>query len=537
MTTFIFGHKNPDTDSITSAISLSYLKNKLGMNTKPMRLGEINKETEFVLNKFGVEKPELLKDVRPQVLDLSYEETISALPTESIEECKDLLKNDETALLNIVDEDNKLLGVVNLKDIAVKTLKKNLDTIDASVSNLLTILDGKLENGKKEGKISGKVKLVARVHDFEDVNKGDVLITSSSKVAKKAAKAKVNLIIFTNGKELDEEAVEALRDSKSSVITTKMDIFSVARLIDRTNDISTVMNSDVIKFEEEDFLEDVKEVMLECKRRSFPVVDSEGVLKGMIDRNHIINPDRKEVILVDHNEYGQSVNGLKEANVIEIVDHHKIGGIMTSNPISFRNMTVGSTCTIVYTMFKENNIEIPREIAGLLISGITSDTLIMRSPTTTQVDVDAIRDLEKMLDLDVKEYGMEMFKAGTSLEGFSIEEIFYRDFKEFSLDGHKVGIGQVFTLDIDDIMANKDKYLEFINKEQDKDDYYIALLAFTDIIDEGSYIMYAADKPKIITSAFDVDEEQGAFVPELVSRKKQIVPKLTEAYNIYGKND
>lgn len=536
MTTYIFGHKNPDTDSITSAISLSYLKNKLGYKTKPMRLGELNKETEFVLNKFGVDKLELLLDVRPQVKDLKYEEVLSALPTESIEECKNLLKNDETALLAIVNEENKLLGVANLKDIAVKTLKEDFSNINATKDNLIEVLNGKFSNLKTD-RISGQVKVIPRLEDSNNISEEYIIITSSSEVAKEASLKKVKLIIFTNGNKLEDEANDIIFENQTPLLNTDMDIFYVARIIDRINDISTVMNKEIIKFEEDDFLDDVKEKMLECKRRSFPIVDKEGKLIGLIDRNHIINPDKKKIILVDHNEYGQSVNGLKEAEVVEIVDHHKIGGIMTSNPINFRNMTVGSTCTIVYLMYKENNIEIPKEIAGLLLSGITSDTLIMRSPTTTETDKEAIKDLSELLDIDVKKYGMEMFKAGTSLDGFTIEQIFYRDFKEFTLDDNKVGIGQVFTLDIEKIMNEKDKYIDFIKKEQEKEGYYIALIAFTDIIEEGSYIMYSAEKPKVITEAFKVDEKQGAFVEGLVSRKKQIVPNLTSAYNIYGKTE
>ncbi|MDO5707073.1 MAG: putative manganese-dependent inorganic diphosphatase [Andreesenia angusta] len=535
MTTFIFGHKNPDTDSIASAIALSYLKNKQGMNTKPMKLGELNKETEFVLNKFGVEEPELLLDVRPQVRDLKHESIDKVLPDESIEECKNILKNDETALLAIVDGEDKLVGVANLKDIAVKTLKRDMEEIDASVSNLLTILEGKLVDGSENGNIEGRVKLIARMDDFEDVDSKNVLITSSSRVAKKAAENRVRLIIFTNGKMPDEEAIKKIKEEETMLITTDMDIFSVARVIDRSNDISTVMNTEVIKFYEDDFLDDVREVMLESKRRSFPIVDKDNKLLGCIDRNHIINPGRKEVILVDHNEYGQSVNGLKEARVIEIVDHHKIGGIMTSNPISFRNMIVGSTCTIVYSMFKEANIDIPREIAGLLISGITSDTLILRSPTTTDKDREAVDELSKILDIDIKEYGMSMFKAGTSLEGYTIEEIFYRDFKEFTVDGHKIGIGQVFTLDIDEIMAKKQEYIDFIKGKQEEDGYYMAILAFTDIIEESSYLIYGAEKTNIVTEAFKIKNEQGALVPGLVSRKKQMVPNIMDAYNIYGK--
>lgn len=533
MITYIFGHKSPDTDSIASAIALSYLKNKQGYDTKPMRLGEISKETEFVLDRFGVRKPDLLTDVRPQVKDLKYDDILKVLPNESIEESKNLLDNDEGALLAVVDNNDYLLGVVNFKDIAVKTLKYDFDTIETTTSNLLTILKGELVHGDKEDIIKGKITVIPYIENSSSINKEAVVITSNENVVIDAINKEVELVILTDGKSISREALDALKSKDVRVISSSLSLFSVARVIDRSNSVSTVMNTDVIKFTENEYLDDVKEAMLETKRRSFPVVDEEGKLIGIINRNHIINPDRKKVILVDHNEYGQSVNGLEEAEVIEIVDHHKIGGIMTSNPISFRNMIVGSTCTIVYNMYRESGIDIPDDIAGLLLSGITSDTLIMRSPTTTDVDIEAIHQLEKIVGVDVKEYGMELFKAGTSLEGYSIKEIFYRDFKEFRLDDKKIGIGQVFTLDIDEIMSRKQEYLDFINETKEKEGFYIAILALTDIIEEGSYILYAADKEIMVRSAFNVDKEQGAFVEGLVSRKKQMVPNITEAYNIY----
>lgn len=531
MTTLIFGHKNPDTDTITSAIALSYLKNELGEKTKPVRLGEINKETEFVLNKFGVKSPELVNDVRIQVSDLVYDKVDTALPSESIESCKDKINNDETALLAITNDENELLGVVNLKDMAIGMLKKEFVTIDTSIENIASILDGEIV-GKSKAHVSGNVRVVSGLDGDLDLDTTSVLITSDEAVLKAAVEKNAELVILTDDRAVSKEAAEMAK--ASCIVKTKLDIFTVARMIDRCNYVSTVMNEDVIKFYEDEYIDDVKEVVLETKRRAFPVVDRENRLKGIISKNHIINPSKKNVILVDHNEYAQSANGIEQANIVEVVDHHKIGGLATSNPITFRNMAVGSSCTVVYGMFKENSVEIPKEIAGLLMSGIVSDTLIMRSPTTTDVDVKAIEDLNSILDLDVKEYGMDMFKAGTSLEGFTIEEIFYRDFKEFSLDGNKVGIGQVFTLDIDEIMANKDAYLDFIRKTHEEKGYYITILALTDIIEEGSYILYASNNDKIVPRAFKVEDEQGVFVEGLVSRKKQIVPNVTEAFNIYG---
>ncbi|KNF08677.1 inorganic pyrophosphatase/exopolyphosphatase [Gottschalkia purinilytica] len=252
-----------------------------------------------------------------------------------------------------------------------------------------------------------------------------------------------------------------------------------------------------------------------------------------VEKPQIIkNVSGKKVMLVDHNEYGQSAEGLEEAELLEIIDHHKIGDITTSVPINFRNMTVGSSCTVVFTMFKENGIEIPYNIAGLLISGIISDTLLFRSPTTTDIDRNAVEELNKILKLDLEEYAMNVFKSGTSLEGYTIEEIFYRDFKEFKLNDDRIGIGQVFTLDIEKVFERKQEFIDFMKKSSKDNGYYITLLAITDILKEGSYILFECDNPKIISSAFNVQAEQGVFVEGLVSRKKQIVPNITDAINL-----
>jgi manganese-dependent inorganic pyrophosphatase len=284
------------------------------------------------------------------------------------------------------------------------------------------------------------------------------------------------------------------------------------------------MNSDIVKFKECDYVDDIKEDVLNTHYRHYPVIDSNNLFLGLLGRHHLLNPNKKQVILVDHNEEAQSVDGLNQAELLEIIDHHKIGGVSTAAPINFRNMTVGSTCTIVYTMFKENNIEIPFEIAGVLTSGILSDTLLFRSPTTTNLDKVAVEDLNKILNLDVEKYAMEMFKAGTSLDGFSIKEIVNMDFKEFNLEGLKTGIGQVFTLDVDSIFNKKDEFLNYINDTE----YDLCVLAITDIIKEGSYLIYKS-KDKLISEAFNVDSSQGVFVDGVVSRKKQLVPNLTEA--------
>ncbi|OHW62127.1 cobalt-dependent inorganic pyrophosphatase [Andreesenia angusta] len=535
MSILIFGHKNPDTDSITSAVSLSYLKNKLGVEAKAARIGEINKETEFVLNKFKVESPELISDVKTQVRDLEYEKVNGVSPKSPIIECHRMMENEELTLLPILEEDDKLMGIVSLKDIAIGIMKDEFADLNTSVENVVSGLEGKLLV-KGSDEVKGSIVVVTQLDEFakSKIDSNTVVITSDNdEVVKASIERGSKLIVVTNDKSISEDAVEKAKQNGVSVVSVSSDIFVASKIIDRCNYISSVMNRDVIKFGADYYLDDVKEAMLETKRRTFPVVDGENKFLGLISRNHVINPKNKKVILVDHNEYAQSAKGIEEADIIEVVDHHKIGDISTSTPINFRNMVVGSSCTVIYNMFKESGVEIPESIAGMLISGIVSDTLLFRSPTTTDMDRDAVDSLNKILNLDLESYAMDMFKAGTSLEGFTIEEIFYRDFKEFNLEGNKVGVGQVFTLDIDEIMARKDEYIDFIKKAHKTNGYYITLLALTDIINEGSYILFESNNENIIKTAFDIEAEQGAFVDGLVSRKKQIVPKLTEGFNLY----
>ena len=264
--------------------------------------------------------------------------------------------------------------------------------------------------------------------------------------------------------------------------------------------------------------------MLSTNFRAYPVVDDNSKFLGLVSRRHLLNPTKKNVVLVDHNEFAQSADGIEQANIVEIVDHHKIGGISTDLPISVRVSPVGCCSTIIYNLYKENNVEVPKHIAGLLLSAILSDTLIFKSPTTTELDKKAVLELAEIAGVDYEAYGMDMFKAGTSLDEFSIEEIVNMDFKEFNMSGNRVGIGQVMTLDIDSILNKKDEYLSYINGT----DYDMLVLAITDIIKEGSYLLYKANN-SVISEAFNVDANQGVFAEGVVSRKKQLVPNLTNA--------
>ena len=530
MPALVFGHKNPDTDSVCSAIALANLKNMLGYKATPYVLGEIRKEAQYILNHFNVEYPEVLNNVKIQVKDLKYDTITPMNPHESVLEAYKTMDKNNIKTLPIVNEDKTFIGIITMKDIATGLLINNHRNINTSISNICKDLNGSvLVNCNPT--INGRVITLSFGYDKikEIVNEGDIVIVGDRyDTIQYAIETKVQLIIITGNHKIPENLLKLAKDNCVSIVSVPLDTYETSKLIDHCNYLKSIVNvTDLIVFNEDDYVDDIKDDMINTNFRSYPVVDSNNKFLGFISRKHLLSPSRKKVILVDHNEYAQSADGLDQAEILEIVDHHKIGGISTSTPINFRNVTVGCSATIIYQMYKENYLEVPNDIAGLLMSAILSDTLLFKSPTTTDIDKKAVEELSNMLGIDYEEYAMEMFKAGTSLEGYSIEQIVNMDFKEFNMEGHKVAIGQVFTLDVDSIFNKKDEFLNYINNTN----YDILLLAITDIIKEGSYILYKGSD-RVMSNSFDIDAHQGAFIEGLVSRKKQLVPKLTNGLKL-----
>ncbi|WP_252187826.1 putative manganese-dependent inorganic diphosphatase [Anaeromonas frigoriresistens] len=536
---YIFGHKNPDTDSVMSAIALSKLKNQLRLNTTPFILGEINKETEFILEYFNIEKPRVLDNVKTQIKDLNYDEVPSISTSQTILKGYRMMDSKDIRTLSILDEKGRLSGIVTMKDIAMSSIKGDFYYLKTDFKSIIEDLGGKILTGE-DREVKGRISVISyypdTIKEEKILNENSIVIVGDRyDVIEYSIDIGVELIIISGGRKLPSKYINKAKDKNISIITVETDTYTTSKLINQCNYITSIMrNEDIIKFHEEDYLDDVREIMATNRHSNYPVVGDENRFLGFIGRRHILNPNRKNVILVDHNEYGQSINGLEEANILEIVDHHKIGDISTNTPISFRNTPVGSTCTIVFNMFNEFNVDLDIKTAGILISGIISDTLYLKSPTTTEIDKRAVKELNKILNMDIDKYAMNMFKEGTSLEGQSIEDIVFKDFKDFNLYGNKVGVGQVFTLDIDKIFSRKDEFLEFISTIHNNRGYSLTLILITDILKEGSYLLYSSDINNLISTAFEVSKEQGVFVEGIVSRKKQIIPRIIEAINILG---
>lgn len=525
MNLLVFGHKNPDTDSVCSSISLTYLKNQLGVNATACALGSIRKEAQFALDYFKVDAPQILDNVKIQVKDLSYDKVDTLTENASIYEAFNLMDTASVKTLPIVSQDGEFVGIVTMKEIAHNLLNQHFTSINASLSNICKNLNGSIIVNSDED-INGRVVTLSFGMDavMDVLKEGDIAIVGDRyDVIEYAIDTKVKLLVLTSKTQISDELIALAKQNKVSVISVDCDTYKTSNIITQCGYLKNiVLKNDLIVFNENEYADDVKESMLDTNFRSYPVVDSNNKFLGLLSRRHLLNPTKKNVVLVDHNEYAQSADGIEQANIVEIVDHHKIGGIATDIPVSFRVMPVGCSCTVIYQMFKENNVEVPKHIAGLLLSAILSDTLLFKSPTTTEMDKLACEELSKIADVDMESYAMEMFKAGTSLDEYSIEEIVNMDFKEFNMSGKRVGIGQVFTLDIDSIFAKKDEFLSYINST----DYDMLVLAITDIIKEGSYLIYKAED-KIISDAFSVNATQGVFAEGVVSRKKQLVPNLT----------
>ncbi len=534
MPTFIFGHKNPDTDSVASAIAYAYLRNQLNHSAFPGVLGNINLETKFVLKYFNVHTPAYIKNVKTQIRDLNIDH-ISGISSDcSIFTAYTIMENTNFHTLAVL-ENEKIIGIITMTDIAIALIKEDYYTLSTSLKNIADAFKGEILSDCTTD-VNGKIVVLA--YDYEstkDLLQENMIAIVGNRydIIEHAITSKVALIIITGGNTLSPEHLKMAKSTGVPIISVPTDTYTTAKLLNKCNSISTIMHTEnIVSFSTNDYLQDIMDEVLKTNYRNYPVVNKHNAFIGFINRKHMLNPGKKKVILVDHNEYNQSVDGLDEAEIIEMIDHHKIGDISTNIPICFKNMPVGSTCTIIYQMFKEQNVEIPYDIAGLLLSGIISDTLFLKSPTTTELDRRSITELNMILKLNLQEYSTKMFKAGTTLEGQTIKEIFYKDFKEFKLDQYNIGISQIFTLDLDSIFNQKYDFITYINKIQDSENYYAVFLLVTDILKEGSYLFFKCKNNHLVSTAFQVDVTQGIFLEDIVSRKKQVIPRIMDAINL-----
>lgn len=532
---YIFGHKNPDTDSISAAIAYAELKKRLGFNAIAKRLGDINQETDFVLNYFNIPKPDILPTVKTQVSDLNLDKVIPISPDSSIKTAWMLMKKNNVKTLAVIDENEKFLGLVTLSNITSKymdTLENNI--IKTPLRNILETLNAKIIFGD-EAKFNSNGKIVVAALSPESmkpfIEKGDIVIIGNRKDSqKKAIELGANCLIITGGFSAEDEILELAKQNNCIIINTPNDTYTTARLINQSIPVKYVMTTEnIISFHIDDFVDEIRDKMLQTRYRSYPVLDENNKIYGFISRYHLISQKKKQVILVDHNERSQTVHGIDDAEILEIIDHHRVADIQTGKPIFFRNEPVGSTSTIIAGMYFENGIRPPKNIAGLLCAAIISDTVKFKSPTCTYIDKITAERLAEIAGIDIESFALEMFRAGTSLQNRTPEEIFFQDFKEFKLGKYKIGISQVNTMNVESLGETKNDLLTFMNKLCNEKGYDLLIIMLTDIIREGSEIIFTGKEKDLIAKAFNVDVHNNfVFLPGVISRKKQIIPPLSQ---------
>jgi len=529
---YIFGHRNADTDSVCAAISLSYLKNKLGYNTVPVVLSSINLETRYVLDYFGVKEPIFLNDVRIKIKDIDYIKKFTVNENDSITKAFEKMNSVNVSKIPVVDDHKKMVGIVSMKDIAREQFSSNYERVCASYDNIINVL--KAETVLKfDDKIEGKLivagyKSTTIIEETKLSSNNVLIVGNRHSVIEYAINSGVKLIVVTGEHEIKDEHIELAKRNKVNIIKSSYNTLYTTRIFNFCNDVLTITNkTDVLCVNENDSLNDFIKLANEKKYSYYPVLDKKDKCLGIIRLSDIVSNKKKKVILVDHNSYEQSAIGLEETEILEIIDHHNIGTVATNMPINFRNMPVGSTNTIIYTLFRENNIEIPKDIAGLMLSGIVSDTLLFKSPTTTNMDIDAAIVLSHIAKVDYQEYGLEMLKAGSTLKGRTKEEILYTDYKTYPVNNVRIGLGQIFTMNIEEVLDEINDYVELVNNASKNNDLYFVCLFIVDILNNGSYVIYSENATNIIKSAFNLENiYQGVFVKELISRKKQVVPLI-----------
>ncbi len=531
-TTYIFGHRKPDTDSVASAIALSYLKNKRGHKTMPVVLDDINKETEFVLNYFGIKQPEFLNDVKLKIEDVNYYKDCYVSEKESIKNTYEYIKEKGITGVPIVDKTKKLLGLVTVKMIGNELIGGDFTHLTTSYDNILDTLKGK-EVLRVSNEIDGEILTAAfkssTILNTIQINENNIVIVGDRhNIIEYAIQSKAGLVIIVGGEQVKPEHLELAKRNNVNIISTAYDTFHTAKLIGLSGYVGTLLhNARIEKIYEKDYLDSFVELSSKQGYNNYPVVNKKDKCVGLIRVTDIKEKKRKKVILVDHNEAAQSAVGLEEAEITEIVDHHKIGDLTTNKPINFRNMKVGSTNTIIYMLYTEAGIKIPQEIAGVMLSGIISDTLKFTSPTTTEMDKNVAQVLAKLAEVNIDEYAMQMFKAGTKLDGKTTDEIILADMKVFPIDEEKIAVSQVFTLNSEEILNNKEGYVKTLEDIARSKGYSITMLCVTDIIKNGSYILYNTAYEEQIKEALELNGiYQGIYVDGVLSRKKQIIPKL-----------
>ncbi len=528
---YIFGHRNPDTDSVCGSIALAYLKNKLGMHAEPFILSDINPETAYALKTFKCEIPKYLNDVKIQLKDVHYNKKYLVSEDASIMEAVELMNQYNITGLPLVDHEKKFKGYVSLKEIAAHTIYNDSLVLDTTFDNIVKVLNAK-ESIKFDDEIKGYIHIAAfSSQGMDSIDEKTILVVGNrEKIIEEALKKQVKMLIMIKGSILSKKMRAFIQKKKVNVIFADNGAFKIARILCFANPIKSIKrNQETITFHSSDYLSDFEEETSKLKHTNYPILGNKDICLGMLRTIDAHEIDRKKVILVDHNMVRQSVDGLYEAEIMEVIDHHNIGDINTSKPINFRTMSVGSVNTIIYYLFKENNIKIPKQIAGLMVSGILSDTLLLQSPTTTMKDKLVAEDLSNIAGIDMKKYGLSLLESSVSIEGLSANDIIYKDCKTYTVGENTMAIAQVFTTDINVFKPHFEDLITELNRIEENNHYKVCCLFVTNFLTNNSYVFFSEHSRHILELAYGLEElKEGQLFKKIVSRKKQIIPNIMD---------
>ena len=535
---YTIGHRNPDTDSICSAIGYAHLKQALGENVVPARAGKVNEETKYALEHFQVDKPLLLTDLYPRVKDITLGCKTVVKETDSLRHLGEVMRENELKSVPVVDKDEKLVGIVTVSDLAQRYFKElsmqNLAEAGVSFRDIINVIDGEvIVSGEEGAKVRGNVRIAAgSLHMIRDIIwENDVVLIGDrhDETLMDCLNQGIACLIVTGNGRVSADVIEEAEQRHLLVINSPYDTYTCARLINQCVPVKRIMQKNLVCFKPLDLLSDIKGTMDETNFRNYPVVENDKLI-GLVSRDQLMVPERERVILVDHNERGQAVEGIEEAKILEIIDHHRLGGIQTSEPIFTHQEPVGCTATIVANMHWHRDVEIPPSIAGLLLSAILSDTVLFKSPTCTVYDKKTAERLAEIAGVDVTEYGMAMLKAGSGIGDMTPAEIAKNDLKEFQIGEYRIIVSQISVMDTAEVLALEPELIDSMNTICQKEGFDMSLVMVTDIIEEGTYLLYAGSPRTLIGEAFHKDASGNSiYLPGVMSRKKQIIPPLSEA--------
>ena len=538
---WVVGHKNPDTDSICAAIAYANLKNQAdGNRYEAKRAGELNEETKYVLDTFGVKSPGLITDVGAQVKDIEIRKTPGVSGKISLKRAWEMMKEQNVVTLPVTDKENSLEGLIITGDIATSYM----DVYDNSIlsraktqyQNIVDTLDGTMLCGNEHAYfMKGKVVVgSANPETMEQFLEDDDLVIMGNRYDAQicALESNASCIVIAGSPQVPKTIVKMAEEKHCVLITTDYDTYTAARLINQSMPIKFFMRREqLVTFETEEYIDEVREIMSKEKHRDFPVLDEDGKYIGMISRRNLLNMKKKQLILVDHNEKTQAVDGIGGADILEIIDHHRIGSLETMSPVFFRNQPLGCTATIIYQMYQEQKVAIDKKVAGLLCSAILSDTLMYRSPTCTPLDKAVAEELAQIADINIEEHAKAMFQAGSDFGSKTPEEIFYQDFKTFSQDGVEFGVGQLSAMTQEELEQVRDKLLPYLRDVLVERKIEMVFVMLTNIIEETTYLICAGEKADdLVEKAYHVHKEGDYHVLKgVVSRKKQLIPMFMSA--------